>query len=102
MRTAIRKPKVNKPTKGMKNFFKQQKNSLKKVMSKVANTLIPKPKQQWYTRAQSRAIWLHMLNRSKWTQPHQGSQERARRVRQMAACTHGYPQNIDHLRIPGT
>jgi len=31
-------------------------------------------------------------SRSKWTKPHQGSAECARRRRQMANGTHGYPK----------
>lgn len=87
MRTAIRKPKIRKPVKGMRMFIKQARNSLKKIVKSVVNP--NKKKQWWYSSKQVRAMWLRGFNSSRYM-PHQGAQEKARRVRQMAAGTHGY------------
>ena len=88
MKTANRKPKLNeKPSKGMKQFMKQGANALKKVMRGVP---VPGgPKKNWYTPKAVRAKWLLSFHTSNY-RPHQGPQECARRVRQMAAGTHGY------------
>jgi hypothetical protein len=88
MKTGNRKPKLNKkPTTGMKQFMKQGANTLKKVMRGV-----PVPgatKKNWYTPKAVRAQWLLSFKSGRYM-PHQGPQECARRVRQMAAGTHGY------------
>ena len=79
MRTAIRKPKIRKPSKGMKMFLKQGMNAIKQVVKSV----IPKPKQWYHTHEYMRVFWLRSHSRSKY-KPHQGPQEKARRVSQMA------------------
>ena len=80
MKTANRKPKLNKkPSKGMKNFIHQGVKSLKNIMSKAAGPT--NKKQNWYTPKQVRSMWLYSLRGSHM--PHQGGQEKARRVRQM-------------------
>ena len=78
MRTAIRKPKVRKPVKGMRMFLKQGMSGIKQVIKSV----IPKPKQWYHTGAYMRSRWLSSHSRSKY-KPHQGAQEKARRVRQI-------------------
>ena len=89
MKTGNRKPKLNKkPSKGMKNFFKQGVKSLKNIMRKTSGPT-QRPDQQWYTHKAVRASWLLSLRGSHM--PHQGPKECARRVRQMANATHGYP-----------
>jgi hypothetical protein len=80
VRTAIRKPKIRKPVKGMRMFIKQAHNSLKKTISSVINP--NRKKQWWYTSKQVMATWLRRLNTSRYM-PHQGNQEKARRVLQM-------------------
>ena len=84
MKTAIRRPKIRKPVKGMRMFLKQGITNIKEIVKSV----IPKPKQWYYTHAQSRSMWLASLRGSHM--PHQGGQEKARRVRQAAAhkCIH--------------
>ena len=77
MRTAIRKPKINKPSKGMKNFLKQ----CRKVGTAI-KSIIPKPKQWYHSGSYMRSQWLASHSRSCHT-PHQGAQEKARRVRQL-------------------
>jgi hypothetical protein len=89
MKTAIRRPKINKPSKGMKTFFKQQKNSLMKAVNRAAK-LIPIPKKQnWLTPRASRIRWMLRQRRSRYM-PHQSNKECHRRIRQMSAGTHGY------------
>lgn len=88
MKTSNRKPKLNKkPSKGMKQLMKQNFTALKKVAAQVAGAA-PK-KQNWYTPKAIRASWLLSFHGGSYT-PHQGPQECARRVRQMANHTHGY------------
>jgi hypothetical protein len=60
-------------------FLKQGK----KIIDKVIESVIPKPKQWWYTHSEMRQNWLSGLRGS--FMPHQGAQEKARRVRQLAA-----------------
>jgi hypothetical protein len=78
MKTAIRRPKIRKPVKGMRMFLKQGMSNIKQVIKSV----IPKPKQWYYTHSQMRSMWLTGLRGSH--RPHQGAQEKARRVLQMA------------------
>ena len=78
MKTAIRRPKIRKPVKGMRMFLKQGIVNMKAIVKSV----IPKPKQWYYTHAETRGMWLARLAGSH--KPHQGHQEKARRVRQMA------------------
>jgi len=78
MRTGNRKPRINKkPTKGLKRYLHQQYKSLKMILSPEN-----KVKQWWYTHKQMRNYWLRGFSTSKY-KPHQGAQEKARRVRQM-------------------
>lgn len=77
MRTANRKPKIRKPVKGTRMFMKQSVMNIKKVVKSI----IPKPKQWYYSHAESRGMWLAKLAGN--FKPHQGHQEKARRVRQM-------------------
>lgn len=93
MKTAIRRPKLNKPTKGQKNYLKQGLNAFKRAIAMAADPE-PRKKQHWYTARAVRASWLLGLRGSHM--PHQGAQEKARRVKQMAARTHGYPNNPLH------
>ena len=82
MKTGNRKPKLNKkPTKGMKNFFKQGAKALKSVMAKASGPT-QRADQWWKTHKAVRSEWLLSLRGSHM--PHQGGQEKARRVRQMA------------------
>jgi len=76
MRSAIRRPKIRKPSKGMKQFLKQNR------IIQAIKSIIPKKKQWWYSPRESRAMWLGRFNTSKY-RPHQGEQEKARRVWQM-------------------
>ena len=82
MKTAIRRPKINKPTRGMKTQLKQGLKSLKKMMARAAGPT-HREGQHWMTPKAVRANWLLYLTRGHM--PHQGHQEKARRVRQMAA-----------------
>jgi hypothetical protein len=98
MKTANRKPKLNrKPTKGMKSFFKQQANGLAKALRAITSAAPDMTKQNFYTAKAVRAKWLYSLRGSHM--PHQGGQEKARRVRQMANNTHGYPWGYDPTRV---
>ena len=67
--------------------MKQQYKSLKRVMSRATGG--EKPAQNWLTPKAVRAGWLMRMNTSKYV-PHQGANEKARRVHQMANHTHGY------------
>jgi hypothetical protein len=87
VKTAIRRPKINKPSKGMKQNLKQGLKSIKKALAMAAGPT-NRTGQTWYTPKQVRASYLFSLRGSHT--PHQGDQEKARRVRQMAAGTHGY------------
>jgi hypothetical protein len=78
MKTAIRRPKIRKPVKGMRMFLKQGMSNIKQVVKSI----IPKPKQWYHTHSEMRLMWLSGLRGSHM--PHQGAQEKARRVRQMA------------------
>jgi hypothetical protein len=82
MRTAIRKPKLNKPDRGMKMFLKQKRKSLSNAAAKFTRKLAT-PKQKWLSSKAVRAKWL-LSHRSSSYMPHQGPQECDRRVRQMA------------------
>lgn len=81
MKTANRKPKLNKkPSKGMKNFFKQGIKSLKNIMARASDGT-QRPEQWWHTPETLRDMWLYSFSGNHT--PHQGNQEKARRVRQM-------------------
>ena len=80
MKTAIRRPKIHKPTKGMKKQLKQGLKAFKKMIREAAGPTNRKD-QEWYTPKAVRAQWLASFV-GKHT-PHQAAQERARRVRQM-------------------
>ena len=82
MGSLTRAPKVNKPTKGQKNYLKQGLKSLKKILALAGPTENATPRN-WMTPRAVRASWLLSHSRSKYT-PHQGAQEKARRVRQRA------------------
>ena len=81
MKTAIRRPKMHKPSKGMKNFFKQQKKSLIKALTGFKGKNFHN-EQWWHTAKAMRSQWLTSHSRSKY-KPHQGAQEKARRIIQM-------------------
>ena len=81
MKTAIRRPKINKPTRGMKTQLKQGLKALKKMMARAAGPT-NREGQHWMTPKAVRANWLLSLRGS--FDHHQGPQEKARRVRQMA------------------
>jgi len=81
MRTAIRRPKINKPTKGMKTHLRQGLKAVKRAIALAAGPT--RPDQWWHTSRQVRSMWLGRFNTSKY-KPHQGAQEKARRVRQLA------------------
>jgi hypothetical protein len=94
MKTGNRRPKprnLKGPTKGMKQLMAQGIKSLKKVMSGAAGPT--KKDQNWYSPKAVRAQWLYSFAGSHT--PHQGGAEQARRVRQMANKTHGYPTFAD-------
>lgn len=89
MRTGNRKPRLNKkPSKGMRQQLKQRTNAIKSKLRKLSHDFRTR-EQKWFTPRAIRAQWLHSFNTSKY-KPHQGEQEKARRVRQMANRTHGY------------
>ena len=88
MKTGDRKPKLNKkPSRGMKRFMKQNLRSLEKAVKRIAHP--GQKEQKWFTPKAVRAQWLGSFHRGNYG-PHQGPQECARRVRQMANNTHGY------------
>jgi hypothetical protein len=81
MKTANRKPKLHKPSKGMKQQFKQGLKAFKKAVSMATG---PTNKTtNWNRPAEVRARWL--IGFSGGVNAHQGAQECARRVRQMNA-----------------
>ena len=78
MKTANRRPRLHKPTKGMK---KQLKQSLKAFKKAIAMATGPTNKSQnWLTPKAVRTSYLLGFMGHK---PHQGGGEKARRVRQM-------------------
>ena len=79
MGSLSRAPKIHKPSKGMKNFLKQGVRGLKNAMRKA--TADPSLKVNWNRPKEARARWLSGFRGG--NQPHQGGQEKARRVRQM-------------------
>jgi len=95
VKTANRKPKLNKkPSRGLKILMKQQLKGLKKLL--IAASGPTKRKDQWWKTPQAlRASWLMSFSTSNY-KPHQGAQEKARRMRQMANGTHGYPPKQWH------
>ena len=80
MKTANRRPKLHKPTKGQKSYLKQGLKALKKLMAGTAGPT-KREGQTWYTPKAVRASWLLSLSGSHT--PHQSGKEKARRVRQM-------------------
>jgi hypothetical protein len=91
MKTGNRRPKLHKPTKGQKSYLKQGLKALKKLMRGATGGT--KKDQNWFTPKAVRAQYLFSLRGSHT--PHQGGAEQARRVRQMANNTHGYPTHAD-------
>ena len=89
MKTAIRKPKINKPSKGMKTFFKQQKNRVEKALNRATRRASKFSDRTGFDKKKARTQWLRSFTLGSYM-PHQGPQECARRVRQMKAGTHGY------------
>jgi hypothetical protein len=87
MKTAIRRPQLHKPTKGMKTQLKQGLKSLKKVIARTVGP-IRSEGQKYLPHSYFRTQWLGSMRGS--FMPHQGPKECARRVRQMANHTHGY------------
>ena len=77
MGSLTRAPKMRKPVKGMRMFLKQGFNNAKAVIKSI----IPRPKQWYYTHGETRSMWLARLRGN--NTPHQGGQEKTRRVRQM-------------------
>ena len=82
MKTANRRPRLNKkPSRGLKKRLHQAYKGMKKAMALAAGPT-KSTGQKWYTHKAVRASWLLSLRGSHM--PHQGGQEKARRVRQMA------------------
>ncbi len=72
-----------------KNIFTRE-HKPEVVVIDMRDALPPeKKKQKWLTPKQVRAAWLGSFRISN-NRLHQGPQEKARRVRQMANHTHGY------------
>ena len=86
MGSLTRAPRVKKPSKGMKNYLKQGLRAFKKAVALAAGPT--KKKTSWINPKAARYAWLNSF--SGGHTPHQGHQEKARRVRQMANHTHGY------------
>ena len=81
MKTANRRPKLHKPTKGRKNYLKQGLRAIKKAIRLAAGPT-NREGQHWMTPKAVRASYLLGFTGNRHT-PHQGSKECARRVRQM-------------------
>lgn len=81
MKTAIRRPKMHKPSKGQKTYLKQGLKAFKKA---IVSAMGPANPNQWFrSAADERTRWLGGYRFTNHN-PHQGGQEKARRVRQMA------------------
>jgi hypothetical protein len=82
MRTGNRKPRLNKkPSRGLKMRMHQMYKGMKKAIAKASAEPM---KGKFINPHMARQQWLsgfHTTNH----RPHQGGQEKARRVRQMAA-----------------
>ena len=77
MKTAIRRPKIRKPSKGMKQFLKQ--NTPAKIVKKIFG--VGEQKQWYHSLKAMRSMWLDGFDTGHT--PRQGAQEKARRVRQL-------------------